>query len=86
MYSEQNLKSDVRNVSTVLGFDIPGTKPELPQAGPGWQVGSGGAGGGRPFFGHVRSVDHSGDCIPPAPTVGMSEIVVLEPRMVSISC
>ena len=57
--SEQSLKSDVRNVNTALGVDVPRTKPELPQAGPGWKVRSGRAGGGHPFFGHV-----SGDCIP----------------------
>jgi len=34
VYSEQNLKSDVRNVNTALGVDVPRTKPELPQAGP----------------------------------------------------
>ena len=59
MYSEQNLKSDVRNVNTALGVDAPRTKPGLPQAGPDWEVRSGGAGGRHPFFGHV-----SGDCIP----------------------
>ena len=50
VYSEQNLKSDVRNANTALGVDVPRTKPELPQAGPGWEVRSGGAGGGHPFF------------------------------------
>ena len=38
---------------------MPRTKPELPQAGLGWEVISGGASGRHPFFGHV-----SGDCIP----------------------
>ena len=56
VYSEQNLKSDVRNVNTALGVDVPRTKPELPQAGPGWEVRSGGAGGRHPFFGHSTLV------------------------------
>ena len=29
MHSEQNLKSDVRNVNTALGVDVPRTKPEI---------------------------------------------------------